>query len=272
VRKALALDMFDTHVHSHHSPDSQAPIEALARAAIARGLRGLTLTEHAEWYPEDPAYGFLDMDTYLSELEAVRANVQGEIQVLAGLEMGNPHEFPDEAKALIAAYPLDLVIASVHWIEGEPGWERVAFGEGLTETYERYLREVVAMVSQADFDVLGHLDLVRRDSWALFHRTIPLDGFMDLIDQILCQLIAQQRALEINTSGLRNGLGSTLPDLQILQRYRELGGELVVFGSDSHRPDDLGYGFEVARGLMKAIGLTRIPHYERRQIVGWIRL
>ena len=264
--------MFDTHVHSHHSPDSQAPIEALARAAIARGLRGLTLTEHAEWYPEDPAYGFLDMDTYLSELDAVRVNVQGEIQVLAGLEMGNPHEFPDEAKALIAAYPLDLVIASVHWIEGEPGWERVAFGEGLTETYERYLREVVAMVSQADFDVLGHLDLVRRDSWALFHRTIPLDGFMDLIDQILCQLIAQQRALEINTSGLRNGLGSTLPDLQILQRYRELGGELVVFGSDSHRPDDLGYGFEVARGLMKAIGLTRIPHYERRQIVGWIRL
>jgi len=264
--------MFDTHVHSHHSPDSQAPIEALARAAIARGLRGLTLTEHAEWYPEDPAYGFLDMDTYLSELDAVRVNVQGEIQVLAGLEMGNPHEFPDEAKALIAAYPLDLVIASVHWIEGEPGWERVAFGEGLTETYERYLREVVAMVSQADFDVLGHLDLVRRDSWALFHRTIPLDGFMDLIDQILCQLIAQQRALEINTSGLRNGLGSTLPDLQILQRYRELGGELVVFGSDSHRPDDLGYGFEVARGLMEAIGLTRIPHYERRQIVGWIRL
>lgn len=264
--------MVDTHVHSHHSPDSTASIEALVKACVKQGLTGLTLTEHAEWYAGDPAYGYLNMDNYFAELESARKAARGEVQLLAGLEMGNPHEFSEEAQALMASYPLDLVIASVHWIDGKPGWERVAFGEGLAQAYERYFREVVAMVSQADFDVLGHLDLVRRDSWTLFHRTISLDSFMDLIDQILRQLIAQERALEINTSGLRNGLGSTLPDLQILQRYRELGGELVVFGSDSHHPDNLGAGFEVARGLMEAIGLTRIPRYEQRQIVGWIRL
>ena len=41
-----AADRFDLHVHSRHSPDSSASLEALVAAAVASGLRGFALTDH----------------------------------------------------------------------------------------------------------------------------------------------------------------------------------------------------------------------------------
>lgn len=39
----------------------------------------------------------------------------------------------------------------------------------------------------------------------------------------------------------------TMPDLPILELYRELGGSIITVGSDAHTPDRVGYGFEQVR-------------------------
>jgi histidinol-phosphatase (PHP family) len=264
--------MIDCHTHTTHSPDGAANMVTMLAYAQRLGLTGISFAEHAEWYPGDDAYGYLDMDAYFAELEAARACCAGGTRLLAGIELGNPHDFPEEARALLMRYPFDLVIGSVHWLDDLPGWQPPIFEHGLAATYQRYFEEVARMVDVANFDVLGHLDLVRRDSWDLFHETLPLDGFGDLIDRILKRLIASGRGLEINTSGLRKGLTEPVPGYQVLRRYRELGGEVLVLGSDAHRPEHIAYGFDIARDLARQAGFERTALFSRREVVDWIDL
>ena len=128
------------------------------------------------------------------------------------------------------------------------------------------------MVYEADFDILGHLDLVQRDSWELFGETLTLDAFREPIQVVLCHLIESGRGLEINTSGLRKGLPKSLPGLGVLRWYRDLGGEVLVLGSDAHCPEHIAFGFDAARDIALAAGFLRIARFENRTVVDWIEL
>ncbi len=264
--------MFDTHMHSLHSPDGHQSMPVMAQAARTQGLTGLAFAEHGEWYAEDPACGYLDLESYFADLEAVRSRFDGELEILAGIELGNPHDFPRQVGAMLDRWAFDLVIGSVHWLGGQAGWERPAFANGIRETYHRYFDELLVMVERADFDILGHLDLVRRDSWALFQHVVRLDAFEAEIREVLRRLVAAGRGLEINTSGLHKGMGRPLPNLQVLQWYREAGGEILTFGSDAHRPRHIAYGFDHARNVARAAGFERLARFQRREVVGWISL
>jgi histidinol-phosphatase (PHP family) len=269
--------MIDTHVHSHHSPDARGTMLAIAEAAQSRGLTGLAFTEHGEWYPGDEAYGYLNLDSYFAEIEQARASLEPwgskpAFALLSGIELGNPHQFPKQVTDLLAHYPFDLVIGSVHWIDNLPGWEQPIFELGIPVVYRRYFEELLAMVELAEFDVLGHLDLVRRDSWDLFGEILSLEPYAEMIDTVLRRLVADGRGLEINTSALRKGLPEPVPGLATLRRYRELGGEILVMGSDAHRPEHLGHGFSVARDVALAAGFERIARFKQRLIIEWIDL
>ncbi|MBN1246035.1 MAG: histidinol-phosphatase HisJ family protein [Anaerolineae bacterium] len=263
--------MIDTHTHSHHSPDGATPMLAMVEAAMDKGLTGIAFADHLEWYPGDEAYGFWDAGAYFAELSRVRETHHDHLKILASAELGNPHEFPLEV-AEVLKHPFDLVIGSVHWLDGLAGWETPVFAPGLDATYQTYFEEIVKLVNGADFDVLGHLDLVRRDSWDLFGEVLPLERYRETITHILRCLIETGRGLEVNTSALRKGLSEPVPGLSALRWYRELGGEILVFGSDGHRPSDIAYGFDVARNLALAAGFRRVAAFERRQIVDWIEL
>jgi histidinol-phosphatase (PHP family) len=247
-------------------------MEDMVRVAQTVGLDGLVFTEHAEWYPGDEAYGYLDMAAYFEELEGLRSALRDEFGVFAGIELGNPHDFPDLVSSLLEEWPFDLVIGSVHWLDSLPGWQPEIFEQGLEATYHRYFEEVIVMVEKADFDVLGHLDLVRRDSWELFERVLDVTPYRAAIDEILRRVIEKGKGIEVNTSGLRKGLSEPVPGLEILRHYRRLGGEILVFGSDGHRPEHVGHGFDVARDLALAAGFKRIARFEQRRVAGWIDL
>jgi histidinol-phosphatase (PHP family) len=270
--------MIDAHVHSHHSPDARGTILDLTKAALSQGLTGVVFTEHGEWYPADEAYGYLDLDAYFTEIDEARHYVKQQIgpgqsfTLFSGIELGNPHEFTGQVAALLDTYPFDLAIGSVHWIDNLPGWERPIFSSGIPPVYRRYFEELLTMVEVAEFDVLGHLDLVRRDSWDLFGQAFGLEPYAELIDAVLRRIVADGRGLEINTSALRKGLPEPVPDLATLRRYRELGGEILVIGSDAHRPEHVGHGFSIARDLLLAAGFNRLPRFEGRRITEWMTL
>lgn len=246
---------------------------AMVESARRLGLGGLALTEHAEWYPGDEAYGYLDLDAYFRELSAVRTTYGDRMAILAGVELGNPHEFPEAATTLVQQWPFDLVIGSLHWLDGLPGWTSEIFERvGIEATCRRYFDDLLVMVAQADYDILGHIDLVRRDVWDLFQHVLDLGPYTQVIDQVLRIVIERGQGLEVNTSGLRKGLTSPVPGLEILRRYRALGGEILVFGSDGHRPAHIGYGFDVARDLARAAGFDRVAVFQHRRISDWIDL
>ena len=264
--------MFDSHTHSTHSPDGKKSLSFMADSAWRRELKGIACTEHAEWYPGDDAYGYLSLPDYFANLCEVRDQYAGKLTILSGIELGNPHDFPEEVNTLLNRWAFDIVIGSVHWIDTLAGWERPFFQQGIAHAYRRYFDETLIMVDQAQYDVLGHLDLVRRDSWFLFQQVLPLSDYRDIIHQILKRLIERDKGLEVNTSSLRKGLSETLPNLEVLRWYQDLGGKILVFGSDAHRPVDIAHGFEVAREMARTVGYKQIAVYQQRQITQWITI
>ena len=72
---------------------------------------------------------------------------------------------------------------------------------------------------------------------------------------MLRALAEQGLTLEINTSGVRQpGCGITHPNLPIVRRFRELGGERITIGADAHRPADVGADLETAAAIAKEAG------------------
>lgn len=265
--------MFDTHVHSQFSPDTRTTMRAQAERALALGLRGLAFTDHVEWYPQDEAYHFFDPADYFSALEAARALGNGQLTLLAGLEIGNPQRFPEQTAALLDAWPWDFVLGSAHWVGDERGWEEEFFARrDPVQAYHTYFAELLDLTLHGDFDILAHIDIVRRDDWDLHRRTLPVEICADAIRAVLRAVIERGKGIEINTSGLSKGMGDPLPNLTVLHWYRELGGEVLVFGSDAHMPQRLAADFATARALALAAGFTRLARFERRRIVGWSEL
>jgi len=63
-----------------------------------------------------------------------------------------------------------------------------------------------------------------------------------------------------------NALARPSPSPVVIQWYRELGGEILTFGSDGHRPAHMAYAFDQARDWALRAGFTRLASFERRQV------
>ena len=90
---------------------------------------------------------------------------------------------------------------------------------------------------------------------------------MELFDEIFRTAIEKGIGIEINTSGLKYGLGFAHPHPELLKRYRELGGELLTIGSDAHQPEHIAYDFQTLPPLLKACGFSYYTLFRDRKPV-----
>ncbi len=267
--------MFDYHVHTAYSPDTYATMEEMAARAASLGLEAVAFTDHVEWVEDDDATDYFRPQSYLRTLGHLRRRYDGQIELLAAMEMGSSHRFPAEAERLAAAHPWDYILGSVHWMPRSDGslargWHREGFEEGLEAAYAAYFREVAALAEGGTYDCLAHFDFVRRNSWAIFRQLLPLEPYREWIDAALRAVIERGKGLEINTSALRRGMPTPLPAPEILRRYRELGGEIVTIGSDAHRVVDVGADIRVGMRYAASMGFRYFARFRRRRVVAWI--
>ena len=159
----------DCHLHTHHSGDSEAPMEDMIRRGIELGLTTMCFTEHNDFgfpeYPDLPADAFLlNVDSYLYELLALREKYAGQIKLLFGLELGLQPEVFRENAILARSYEFDFIIGSSHLVNGKDPYYPDCF-EGRTdeEVYRAYFEAELANVRKfSNFDVYGHLDYIVR--------------------------------------------------------------------------------------------------------------
>ena len=86
-----------------------------------------------------------------------------------------------------------------------------------------------------------------------------------MLDEVLLTVIKNDKAIEVNTSGLRQVIGRTLPGEDVIRRFKALGGKYVTLGSDAHRWGDIGSGIEDGLRLLGACGFTHFTVYEKRE-------
>lgn len=252
----------DSHVHTDCSRDAADPTSMMCESACRLGLYTLTITDHCECnvYKEE-AY---DRSVRQSYFEARKASAvfHGRLHVRAGVEIGQPMQNLEAANEVLDACDFDFALASVHNVKGMPDFYELDYGNvQLNDVLMRYFDEIMETIEWGRFDSLAHLTYPWRYIVGEHGLTIDDSLFDERVDQVLKALIASNKALEVNTSGLRQKLGETMPNRKILERYRELGGRLVTVGSDAHRWADVGGGVEEGLALLKKAGFSHFTVY-----------
>ena len=107
----------DSHLHSLHSFDSAAPMEAQCEAACAAGMEEICFTEHFSVNPLVPTYGYLDRARYDADYAACRGAFAGRLRVYKGIELCEPHRYAERYRELFARGPVDAVVGSVHNVD-----------------------------------------------------------------------------------------------------------------------------------------------------------
>lgn len=263
----------DYHVHTSFSGDSDAPMEEVIRRAVSLGLTHICITEHF-----DPDYVYasgetglydLNTDSYLYELLKLREKYKDQIRVGFGVELGLQPHLKRQLAVYSKSYDFDFIIGSSHLCNRkDPYYPDFYEGRSEEEAHREYFESVLECIrSLPYFDVYGHLDYVVRYG-PTRNKRFTYARHADIFDRILTHLIENEKGIELNTHGLRAGLGQPNPCTGILRRYRELGGELITIGSDAHTPADIGSHFDQACDILKACGFqyycvfqNRMPEY-----------
>jgi len=228
----------DAHLHTDQSPDSSVPIDVYAALAVERGIPEIAITDHVDFDPRDPAFEYSRFDDRERVVRGAAERWAREgVVIRFGAELTYNRRWEADVRDHLARHRYDYVIGSVHDWPESPYWpSRIRDwiqGRSLDEIVAPYYAEIIGAARSGLFDTIGHLDVVKR--YLHPHVTaVALAQREDLLEPALHAIIEGGVALEVNSSGLRYPGAETYPSATVVTRYRELGGERVVVGSDAH--------------------------------------
>lgn len=261
----------DYHVHSSFSTDSDASPKDVAETALRKKLTALCFTDHmdCEW-PEDPGLFIFDPEEYFDVLSKLQNEYKGKLDLRIGMELGLRNE-QDIYPLLSGHYkelsekPFDFIIGSTHVFDyGDPYytkfWEDKNPYDVINEYYEATLFNAA---NYNTYDVYGHIDYITRYMPDGFH--YEPSRFTEIIEAILKTIISGGHGIEINTSSLSKGFKETNPGASVVRLYRELGGEIITVGSDSHSAKTLCSHFDTAEQILKDCGFRYYTIFRNRK-------
>lgn len=254
--------LIDYHCHSILSPDGQVPLAVMAEHAAAAGISELCITDHCDLVSADArrVYGY-DWAPVLAQFHETVPQFRGRLELKLGLEFGSGHVDAAASEKILAQPELDFVIGSVHNLCMEKGGIDFYFLDYSTpekcwDALDDYFDSMEKLVVTPYYDVLGHIIYPLR----YMHGMVGMDRYYDRIHDILRTVAAMGRGIEVNTYR-----GNTVADwAPVLERYRDVGGEIVTVGSDAHDPAYAGAGAREAYALLEQLGFRYVAVYDKR--------
>jgi histidinol-phosphatase (PHP family) len=265
----------DYHMHLRADSDGEdepldhrlEAVEPYVESARAAGIDEIGFTEHAYYFrqthplwdvPSQTERCVYDIDPYVEAV--VEAKRRG-FPVKLGLEVDYVRGREEEMRALLAPYPWDYLLGSVHFVErlGVDSAPRLIDALGVDAAWRRYFGELVAAAESGLFDSLSHPDLVK-----IFgdrpDRALEEELQAEAVDAIAAAGVA----VEVSTAGLRKPVGELYPDRHFLELCRARAVP-VTMASDAHGPRLVGRDFDRARELLGAVGYDTITLFEERR-------
>jgi histidinol-phosphatase (PHP family) len=257
----------DYHMHLRNPREEIAhdtwAVEPFAETARAAGLDEIGFTEHAYYFRQTRSLWTVpyqlercvyDLDEYVNAV--LEARGRG-LPVKLGLEVDYVQDREDETRALLAPYPWDYLLGSVHFIDGlgVDGEPRLLDEVGVEETWRRYFEMLARAARSGLFDSLSHPDLVK-----IFGVRVDAFDYAPVVDEIAQSGVA----VEVSTAGLRKPVGELYPHPDFLEACRERAVP-VTTGSDAHTPELVGRDFDRARELLRAAGYETVTIFDQRR-------
>ncbi|MBF6555835.1 MAG: histidinol-phosphatase [Acidimicrobiales bacterium] len=282
--------MLDYHLHlwPHAQSDAEASVEQVAsycRRAAEAGVTEIALTEHLFRFTQarDLLGGFwddlpgealrpamadywdhharVDLDSYV---EVVLAAKTAGLPVVLGLEVDYYRDRMDQVAGLLADYPFDVLLGSIHWLGA---WRFDVLSEPLMlaewdlrdvdAVWEEYTRAMEELGASGVCDVFAHPDLVKIAGRV---PAIP-DEFYDRITEAAVQ---SGMAAEVSSAGWRKPVGEEYPAPPLLKRLVERGVPLTT-ASDAHSLPDVADRVGTLQDLLIGAGVTHVRGFRRRE-------
>jgi len=258
----------DFHLHTEYSFDSKEKLENVCAFAIEKGLSAIAVTNH---YDHDGIEEGL-YEEYFFERDAenilyAKEKYKDRLQIFMGLEIGQPHTMNDKKLSKIEGMEYEFIIGSLHNLKNcfdfyyldykrtTPLYDRAI--------YKKYLFELMEIADLGFIDTIGHITYPERYMKEC-GKEFVYSEFEDEFFVLFEKMVKNGIALEINTSGLRQGLCHTMPKTDILTLYRKAGGEKVTVGSDAHCALQVGEGVKETFEKIRELGFLHINEIRRK--------
>jgi histidinol-phosphatase (PHP family) len=176
-----------------------------------------------------------DLDAYVDcVLEAKAAG----LPVVLGLEVDYYRGRMEDVASLLAGYPFDVLLGSVHWI-GTWRFDDLADPLSMEEwparhvddAWSDYVTAIEELAATGTCDVLAHPDLVK----AAGHRPVSPEACWDRLTEAA---VSSGMAAEFSSAGWRKPAAEAYPAPALLERFVRARVPLTT-ASDAHRLADV---------------------------------
>jgi histidinol-phosphatase (PHP family) len=282
--------VLDYHLHLWPHSEHETPLrldqlaEYCARAQAA-GVTELAVTEHLFRFRQAEALlgGFwddkrvppalaesmadywkfhatADLDAYV---ECALAAKEAGLPIVIGLEVDYYEGRMDTVADLLAGYPFDVLLGSVHWV-GAWRFDDIDDPVSMAEwsvrqvdaSWDAYTEALEELASSGACDVLAHPDLIKAAGY------VP-DAPAEWWDRIAEAAVASGMAAEVSSAGWRKPVGEQYPALGLLERF-VAGGVPLTTASDAHRLEHVADRADDLRDVLGAVGAGELQGYRGR--------
>ena len=283
------MPVLDYHLHLWpHGERATGPtlehVAAYCEQAGAEGVGEIALTEHlfrfvqadrllgGFWEDEpDPAlaasmarywgaHAHADLDTYV---EVATAAKEAGLPVVVGLEVDYYPGRMDEVAALLAGYPFDVLLGSVHWL-GTWRFDDLSDDVSMAQwpardvdrVWGQYTTAIEELAASGACDVLAHPDLVKVTG----RRPAAPEECWDRLAEAAA---SSGMAAEVSSAGWRKPVAAAYPDPGLLSRFAARGVPFTT-ASDAHRLPEVAFRAGELRDMLEDAGVRSLQAYRGR--------
>jgi histidinol-phosphatase (PHP family) len=281
--------VLDYHLHlwPHDQADVALSLEQIAQyceSAEAAGVVEIALTEHlfrfvqaepivAGLFDDDDAelrvsmrrywdhHARNDLDAYV---EMATAAKEAGLPVVVGLEVDHYRGRMDAVAELLAGYPFDVLLGSVHWVDA---WrfddlsDPVSMAEWpvrrVDACWDAYAEAIEELAASGACDVLAHPDLVKV---AGYRPAAPEECW----DRLVEAAVSSGMAAELSSAGWRKPAAEAYPAPALLERFVRRGVPLTT-ASDAHRLADVADRSAALASQLAALDVDTLRAFRGRR-------
>jgi histidinol-phosphatase (PHP family) len=250
----------DLHNHTVLCNHAEGEIEQYIEKAIENKTKYFGFSDHAPM-DFDPKYrmSFEQMHTYEKSILEAKEKYKDKIEILLGYEVDYLKGHMD---ARVLNPHVDYLIGSVHFID-EWGFDNPEFigryeHEDIDVIWQKYFDAVKEMAESKLFDIVGHLDLIK------VFKFMPNKDINLIAKEALLAIKKADMVLELNMSGFRKPIAEPYPSLSLLKVAFNLGIP-ITFGSDAHKPEQVGLFSKEIQKMAKSVGYKECALFRKRK-------
>ncbi|MCL2264949.1 MAG: histidinol-phosphatase [Treponema sp.] len=244
--------------------DGNNDVETMCRTAHEKNLYAIGFSAHApvekqtgiksEWCMKEEK-----VNEYVTEVLAAKDRWHGKLKVFLGMEVDFIKGKRSPLDSDITALNLDYIIGSVHYIFPENGAAPFTVDDS-NEEFERGIKDgfkgeaenlmhcyydaVLEMIDKGGFDILGHADLIKKNSQN--KNLWPKENELRRQREVAAAASKKDLIIEINTGGInRKKINDVYPSLSFLHIINEYNIPVIIT-ADAHCIEDLDKNYKIA--------------------------